>query len=104
MSEQETKLDGPDVGRGAPLADLAEGGMILGHAAGESVVLARTGGAWFAIGAEGTHYHRPPPEGPLVPDTVRCPCPPPSFPLRPAEPPRPPPPNPVPSRPPPPPP
>jgi nitrite reductase/ring-hydroxylating ferredoxin subunit len=73
MSEQENKLDGPDFGRGVPLADLAEGGMILGHAAGESVVLARTGGAWFAIGAECTHYHGPLAEGTLVADTVRCP-------------------------------
>jgi apoptosis-inducing factor 3 len=73
MSEQETKLDGPDFARGVPLGDLAEGSMILGHVAGEAVVLARTGGAPFAIGAECTHYHGPLAAGVLVADTVRCP-------------------------------
>jgi nitrite reductase/ring-hydroxylating ferredoxin subunit len=37
------------------------------------VVLARTGGALFAIGAECTHYHGPLAKGVLVADTVRCP-------------------------------
>ena len=73
MSEQETKLDGPDFARGVPLGDLAEGSMILGHVAGEAVVLARTGGTPFAIGAGCTHYHGPLAEGVLVADTVRCP-------------------------------
>ena len=73
MSEQEKKLDGPDFARGVPLEDLAEGSMILGQAAGEAVVLARAGGALFAIGAECTHYHGPLAEGMLVADTVRCP-------------------------------
>src|SRR5438445_7075327 len=73
MSEQEKKLDGPDFARGVPLEDLAEGSMILGQAAGEVVVLARAGGALFAIGAECTHYHGPLAEGMLVADTVRCP-------------------------------
>ncbi len=45
MSEQETKLDEPDFALGVPLEDLAEGGMILGHVAGEAVVLARACGA-----------------------------------------------------------
>ena len=73
MSEQEKKLDGPDFARGVPLGDLAEGSMIVGQVAGEAVLLARTGGALFAIGAECTHYHGPLVEGMLVADTVRCP-------------------------------
>src|SRR5712671_4442506 len=73
MSEQEKKLDGPDFGQGIRFGDPAEGSMILGHVAGEAVVLARTGGALFAIGAECTHYHGPLAEGMLVADTVRCP-------------------------------
>ena len=72
MSEQEEKL-GPDFARGVPLEDLAEGRMVLGQFAGEAVVLARCGGALFAIGAECTHYHGPLAEGMLVADTVRCP-------------------------------
>jgi apoptosis-inducing factor 3 len=73
MSEQEAKLAGPDFARGIPLKDLAADGMILGHIAGEPVLLARTGGVLFAIGAECTHYHGPLAEGTLVADTVRCP-------------------------------
>jgi NADPH-dependent 2,4-dienoyl-CoA reductase/sulfur reductase-like enzyme/nitrite reductase/ring-hydroxylating ferredoxin subunit len=73
MSEHETKLDGPDFARGVALADIADGGIILGHVAGEAVVLARRGQELFAIGAECTHYHGPLAEGVLVEDTVRCP-------------------------------
>ena len=73
MSEENAKLAGPDFAEGVPVADLAEGGMILGQVAGEAVLLARNGGALFAIGAECTHYHGPLAEGVLVADTVRCP-------------------------------
>ena len=72
MSE-EAKLAGPDFLQGVPLTDITEGGMLLGHAAGESVLLARSGQEVFAIGAECTHYHGPLPEGLRVDDTVRCP-------------------------------
>src|SRR5215813_8126974 len=73
MSEENKTLAGPDLATGIPVADLAEGGMVLGHAAGEAVLLARSGGSLFAIGAECTHYHGPLAEGALVGDTVRCP-------------------------------
>src|SRR5215831_5425050 len=73
MGGDEAKLAGPDFARGIPIADLAEGGMILGQVAGEGVILARNGGALFAIGAECSHYHGPLAEGVLVADTVRCP-------------------------------
>jgi NADPH-dependent 2,4-dienoyl-CoA reductase/sulfur reductase-like enzyme/nitrite reductase/ring-hydroxylating ferredoxin subunit len=72
MSEQE-KRDGPDFAQGVPLADVAEGSMILGHVAGDAVLLARRSDELFAIGAECTHYHGPLAEGVLVEDTVRCP-------------------------------
>jgi NADPH-dependent 2,4-dienoyl-CoA reductase/sulfur reductase-like enzyme/nitrite reductase/ring-hydroxylating ferredoxin subunit len=73
MSENAKKLDGPDFAQGVALADIAEGAMILGHVAGEAVLLARRGDELFAIGAECTHYHGPLAEGVLVEDTVRCP-------------------------------
>jgi nitrite reductase/ring-hydroxylating ferredoxin subunit/NADH dehydrogenase FAD-containing subunit len=73
MSEPEKKLDGPDFAQGVALADIAEGGMILGHFASDAVLLARRGQELFAIGAECTHYHGPLAEGVLVEDTVRCP-------------------------------
>src|SRR5207248_10679705 len=72
MSE-ERKPAGPDLGQGVALADIADGGMLLGHAGGEAVLLARRGRELFAIGAECTHYHGPLAEGVLVEDTVRCP-------------------------------
>jgi apoptosis-inducing factor 3 len=72
MSE-EKKLDGPDLCQGVPVAGIADGGMLSGHAAGETVLLARRGAEVFAIGAECTHYHGPLAEGLLVGDTVRCP-------------------------------
>jgi nitrite reductase/ring-hydroxylating ferredoxin subunit len=73
MSEQEKKLEGPDLAQGVALADIAEGSMILGYVADEAVLLARRGQEVFAIGAECTHYHGPLAEGILVEDTVRCP-------------------------------
>jgi NADPH-dependent 2,4-dienoyl-CoA reductase/sulfur reductase-like enzyme/nitrite reductase/ring-hydroxylating ferredoxin subunit len=63
----------PDFRRGIPLADLQDGGTLLGRVADEDVVLARTGQECFAIGAHCTHYHGPLAEGVVVGDTVRCP-------------------------------
>jgi NADPH-dependent 2,4-dienoyl-CoA reductase/sulfur reductase-like enzyme/nitrite reductase/ring-hydroxylating ferredoxin subunit len=73
MSEHEKKFDGPDFAQGVALVGIAEGAMILGHVAGDAVLLARRGHELFAIGAECTHYHGPLAEGVLVEDTVRCP-------------------------------
>jgi apoptosis-inducing factor 3 len=69
----EKQLEGPDLSQGIPLADIAESGLLLGHAGGEPVLVARSGGEVFAIGAECTHYHGPLAEGLRVGDTVRCP-------------------------------
>jgi apoptosis-inducing factor 3 len=73
MSEDKTKLDGPDLSQGVPLSSLAEGAMLLGHTQGEPLILVRHGDELFAIGAVCTHYSGPLAEGLLVDDTVRCP-------------------------------
>jgi apoptosis-inducing factor 3 len=73
MSDQQQKPAGPDLTKGVALAEIAEGSMLLGHVAGEAVLLARRGQELFAIGAECSHYHGPLAEGVLVEDTVRCP-------------------------------
>ncbi|MGI9169215.1 MAG: FAD-dependent oxidoreductase, partial [Caulobacteraceae bacterium] len=73
MSGSKTPLEGPDLAKGVALADLADGAMLLGHAAGEAVLLARRGEAMFAIGAVCTHYGGPLNEGLLVGEAVRCP-------------------------------
>jgi len=73
MSEIKTKLSGPDLTKGVALSTVADGAMLLGHAHGESALLARRGGELFAIGNVCTHYGAPLNEGLFVDDTVRCP-------------------------------
>jgi apoptosis-inducing factor 3 len=73
MDEQTEALAGPDLVSGVPLAHIADGALLLGHAHGEQVLLARRGGDVFAVGASCTHYHAPLNDGLLVGDTIRCP-------------------------------
>src|SRR5579864_3191785 len=73
MTEAATLLDGPDLAKGVARENLADGAMLLGHANGEAVLLARCGDEIFAIGAHCTHYGAPLADGMLVGDTVRCP-------------------------------
>jgi NADPH-dependent 2,4-dienoyl-CoA reductase/sulfur reductase-like enzyme/nitrite reductase/ring-hydroxylating ferredoxin subunit len=63
----------PDLGEGIVISALPDGGMLLGHIAGEEVLLARAGDDLFAVGAHCTHYHGPLVDGLVVGDTVRCP-------------------------------
>src|SRR5689334_15979369 len=73
MSEEPTPLAGPDLSLGVAISGIADGGMLLGHAGGEPVLLVRRGDEFFAIGAACTHYHGPLAEGLVVGDTIRCP-------------------------------
>src|SRR6476469_2266316 len=73
MGGGQEELKGPDLSSGIPIGDLADGAMLLGHAEGESVLLARRGEEVFAIGATCSHYGGPLAEGLFVEDTVRCP-------------------------------
>src|SRR5208282_2719041 len=70
---EEKKLSGPDFAEGVSISELADGGMVQGHANGEAILVARRGEAYFAIGASCTHYNGPLAEGLIVGDTVRCP-------------------------------
>jgi NADPH-dependent 2,4-dienoyl-CoA reductase/sulfur reductase-like enzyme/nitrite reductase/ring-hydroxylating ferredoxin subunit len=72
MSDEPT-VSGPDLTAGVPIVQVPEGGMLGGHASGKPVLLARSGGEWFAVGAVCSHYSGPLPEGILVGDTVHCP-------------------------------
>ncbi len=67
------ELTGPDLGAGIDESSLADGELLLGHADGEAVLLARVRGEVLAISATCTHYGGPLAEGLLVDDTVRCP-------------------------------
>ena len=69
----EQELKGPDLAAGVPVATIPDGGMLVGHAHGQAVLLSRRGIEIFAIGATCTHYSAPLGEGLLVGDTVRCP-------------------------------
>ncbi|HET7024760.1 MAG TPA: FAD-dependent oxidoreductase [Gemmatimonadales bacterium] len=73
MTDQPPALSGPDLTVGVPVADIPDGGTLVGHAAGEPVLLSRFGREVFAIGAVCTHYGGPLGEGLVVGDTVRCP-------------------------------
>ena len=73
MSEEKSDLSGPDFEKGEKLSSLPDGGMLLGHAFGEAVLVARRGTELFAIGASCTHYGGPLTQGLLVGETVRCP-------------------------------
>src|SRR5438094_344836 len=66
-------LAGPDLGEGIALSQVAQNGMLLGHAHGEPVILARRDDQLSAIGALCSHYGAPLVDGLLVGDTVRCP-------------------------------
>src|SRR6266487_1927342 len=72
MAEQ-SKPKGPDLTRGVPVGDVADGGMVGGHVGDDAVLLARRGDELFAIGATCSHYGGPLTEGLMVGDTVRCP-------------------------------
>src|SRR4051812_1564829 len=67
------ELKGPDFTQGVAKTELGDGQMLLGHADGEAVLLARRGNDLFAVGASCTHYGGPLAEGMMVGDTVRCP-------------------------------
>lgn len=73
MGGEADKLKGPDFGRGIESSAVTEGSLLLGHAQGEAVVLARSGGQLFAIGAHCTHQGGPLAKGVLVDGAVRCP-------------------------------
>ena len=69
----ETKLTGPDLAEGFAAANVPDGGVLLGHAQGEAVLLVRRGTDVVAIGATCTHYNGPLAEGIVAGDTIRCP-------------------------------
>lgn len=73
MSQDQPGPDGPDLTQGIALAELADGGKLVGHVGGEPVLLVRRGAQVFAVGAACTHYNGPLVDGLVVDETVRCP-------------------------------
>lgn len=73
MSDTANTPSGPDLVKGVSLSSVADGAMLVGHAHGEPVLVARRGDEAFAIGAFCTHYGAPLADGLLVDETIRCP-------------------------------
>jgi apoptosis-inducing factor 3 len=73
MAETSNKLEGPDFEKGCEIKKVRDGEMLLGHAFGEPVLVAKRGDQLFAIGATCTHYGGPLAKGLMVDCTVRCP-------------------------------
>src|SRR5436190_19177033 len=73
MAESSDELEGPDFEKGFNTDAIADGRMLLGHAFGEAVLVARRGDELFAVGATCTHYGGPLAKGLMVDCTVRCP-------------------------------
>src|SRR5262249_20625754 len=74
MAETSSELEGPDLAKGYKTEDVRDGEMLLGHAFGEPVLVARRGDDLFAIGATCTHYGGPLAQGLICDCTLRCPC------------------------------
>src|SRR5438477_8953980 len=73
MAEASGELEGPDFEKGCKIDQVADGEMLLGHAFGEQVLVARRGNELFAIDATCTHYGGPLAKGLMVDCIVRCP-------------------------------
>jgi apoptosis-inducing factor 3 len=73
MAEASGELEGLDFERGCEMENVGDGEMLLGHAFGDPVLVARRGEELFAIGATCTHYGGPLAKGLMVDCTVHCP-------------------------------
>jgi NADPH-dependent 2,4-dienoyl-CoA reductase/sulfur reductase-like enzyme/nitrite reductase/ring-hydroxylating ferredoxin subunit len=69
---QEQPPSGPDLTKGVGLGDFKDD-KLLGHVGDEEVLLVRSGGDIFAVGAHCSHYHGPLAEGLVTGGSVRCP-------------------------------
>jgi NADPH-dependent 2,4-dienoyl-CoA reductase/sulfur reductase-like enzyme/nitrite reductase/ring-hydroxylating ferredoxin subunit len=73
MAEDQQQPTGPDLAQGISVAELPDGGKLVGHVGKDDILLVRRGAEIFAVGAYCTHYHGPLVEGLVVEGTVRCP-------------------------------
>ena len=71
--ESQSTGDRPDLTAGVPAASIAEGASLAGKAGKSDVLIVRTGGRLYAVGALCTHYRGALADGLVVGDTVRCP-------------------------------
>ncbi|MBA2594755.1 MAG: FAD-dependent oxidoreductase [Pseudomonadota bacterium] len=72
MSEP-IKPSGPELSAGVPLAEIPDGGILIGQLKGDPVLLVRRGEEVFAIAAACAHYGAPLADGLVVGHQLRCP-------------------------------
>ena len=72
MAQEQTPPSGPDLAHGIALAEFI-GDKLFGHVGDQEVLLVRSGGKVFAIGAHCSHYHGPLADGLMVGNSIRCP-------------------------------
>ena len=63
----------PDLTAGVSADSIPDGSTLVGKVGKKDVLLVRTGGRLFAVGAHCTHYHGALSEGLVVGETIRCP-------------------------------
>src|SRR5258706_2051893 len=73
MAEDQPNPAGPDLAQGIELAQLPDGGKLVGHVGSDEILLVRHGAEIFAVAAHCTHYHGPLADGLVVGGNVRCP-------------------------------
>ncbi|EJL52512.1 NAD(P)H-nitrite reductase [Rhizobium sp. CF122] len=73
MASNHSDPSGPDLALGIALADLPDGGKLVGHRDGEAVLLVRRGAEIFAVAAACSHYGGPLVDGLVADNSVRCP-------------------------------
>ncbi|HXS83756.1 MAG TPA: FAD-dependent oxidoreductase [Methylomirabilota bacterium] len=64
---------GPELTQGVPFADIPDGGILVGQAAGEPVLLVRRGNDVWAVAAACGHWGAPLADGIVVDCQIRCP-------------------------------
>ena len=64
---------GPELTKGVPFADVPDGGILIGQAAGEPVLLVRRGQDVWAVAAACGHWGFPLADGIVVDCQIRCP-------------------------------
>ena len=62
-----------DLTRGVPVESVPEGKVLAGRVGEHDVLLVRSGGQFFAVRAQCTHYRGPLADGIVVGNTIRCP-------------------------------
>lgn len=73
MGDQPKPPEGPDLSAGVASHLIDEGNCVAGRVGDEAVLVARSGGRCYAVGAKCTHYGGPLAEGLIVDGTIRCP-------------------------------